>query len=155
MKTKRSELAASLKGSLKKKKKHSESNFYLLFRPDDDGPDSERSGALLSDMGLCVCENFRWLLFGSKIVTEKQKAEVFSKLLHLPSPAVGVSLLLRTPSFSEQFPKCSAGRQSPRCGAMRGLRGQVWEIYTIFFSRESQCPPTYQRSWASSRKELG
>lgn len=58
MKPKRSELAASLKGSLKKKKK-SESNFYLLFRPDDDGPDSERSGALLSDMVLCVRENFR------------------------------------------------------------------------------------------------
>lgn len=45
----RIELATSLKRSFKKKEK-SESNFYLLFRPDDIR-DSARLGALLFDKG--------------------------------------------------------------------------------------------------------
>lgn len=51
----KSELAASLKGTLKN---NSESSFYLLFRPDA-GSDSARVGALLSDEGPRVYETFR------------------------------------------------------------------------------------------------
>lgn len=69
MKPKRSELAASLKGSLKKIQRA-----IFTFS-------SGQMMMVLIQKGLghfyltwvCVCKNFGWLLFGSKIATEKQK----------------------------------------------------------------------------------
>ena len=159
MKPKRSQLAASLKGPLKK---NSENNFYLLFRPDDDGPDSERSGALLSDMGLCVRElqmttvwvkNSHWeTKIEIPLRNRKQKYFQSCSIRSLPQWAFS--------SFSEHPPWVSSSQRVLQA-AVPKVRGHtraprsVWKIYTIFFSRESQCPPIYQRSWASSRKELG
>ena len=140
MKPKRSELAASLKGSLKK---NSESNFYRLFRPDDDGTDSERSGALLSDMGLCVrdlqmttvwVKNSHWET-KIEIPLRNRKQKYFQSCSIRPLPQWAFSC------FSEHPPWVSSSQSVPQAarpqgaGPYEGPESSLENIYCFLLQR--------------------